>query len=108
LERQSRLTDFGIPNPSKLRLELAVSWHPDGWAWDVVNVEAISAGLHLYKSKASDGELRSFLKDIIEKNPNTEFSIFVKPISERNCGEEVAQMICKLGGKVKRIYNPEL
>jgi len=107
LKQQSKLTDFGIINPSRIRLDLAVSWHPEGWAWDIVDIYSI-ANFHSCGSKASDSRFKAVLKDIIEKNPNTEFSIFVKPISERNCGEEVAQMICKLGGKVKRIYNPEL
>jgi len=100
---QPKLTDFGIVNPSKLRLELAVSWHPDGWAWDIVNAEAIS-DRHRRGSKASDSKFKAMLKDIIKKSPNVVFSIFVKPISERACGERVARMIRALGGKVERVY----
>jgi len=100
LKQQSKLTDFGIINPSRVRLDLAVSWHPEGWAWDIVDIYSL-ANLHSYGSKASDSRFKAVLKDIIEKNPNAVFSIFVKPISQRACGKEVARMIQELGGRVE-------
>jgi len=93
---QKNLTEFGVTDLRQYTVVLLVSWHQGGYAWDTSFL-----GNHYAKSKGTREEFAEFLKKIIKKAPNVSFEIWIKPISERDCWEEVVDIVKSVGGKVK-------
>ncbi len=96
------LTDFGFVDARLIRVTLSVSWHQDGWAWDTDFLMKYYPHYpkNLRESKATTEEFTEFLAKMVALYPNVRFSVKVKPISERNCLEEVVSIIRSVRGHV--------